>query len=210
MKRCFRNLLLVDTLYLYLSTALMFYFAQAKAAEATFGSKCCLIKLLTHPNNRRLRKYRMFEQLVNEALCLSMAPVEALGEIANAGDELAAFDSALLVVLAGGRNINNVELGLEMGELLAGFAEQRIGPDSSLKGRVAAIHLWPSTSREETQISATHACVLLASGGCTGWNKLEFLTGKRVCLVFSMPEPSWQSGGREFDPHQLHHLESIT
>jgi hypothetical protein len=38
-----------------------------------------------------------------------------------------------------------------------------------------------------------HACVLLASGGCTGWNKLESLTGKRVSLVFSKAVPSWQS-----------------
>jgi len=43
--RCFRNLLLVDSLYLHLSKALMFCFAHAKAAKAKFGHKCCLIKL---------------------------------------------------------------------------------------------------------------------------------------------------------------------
>jgi len=54
------------------------------------------------------------------------------------------------------------------------------------------------------QTSADHVCVLLASGGCTGWNKLEFLSGKRVSILFSTAEPSWQSGGHEFDPRQLH------
>jgi len=54
----FCSLLLVDGLYFHLSTALMFYFAQAKAAEAKFGRKCCLIKLLTHPNNSRLQRHR--------------------------------------------------------------------------------------------------------------------------------------------------------
>jgi hypothetical protein len=34
--------------------------------------------------------------------------------------------------------------------------------------------------REEKQISSGSACVLLASGGCTGLNKLEFLAGKHV------------------------------
>ena len=33
---------------------------------------------------------------------------------------------------------------------------------------------------------------------------LAFLSGKRVSLVFSTGKPSWQSGGREFDPRQLH------
>jgi hypothetical protein len=47
------------------------------------------------------------------------------------------------------------------------------------------------------------ACVLLASGGCTGWNKLEFLTGRRVSPVFSTEEPSWQEGGHEFNACQL-------
>jgi len=62
----------------------------------------------------------------------------------------------------------------------------------------------PSASRDKAQIRICHACVLLASGGCTRWNKLEFLTGKRVSSLFSTAEPSWQSGGCEFDPRQLH------
>jgi hypothetical protein len=37
-------------------------------------------------------------------------------------------------------------------------------------------------------IFATHACVLLASGGCTGCNKFEFLTGKRVNPFFQQQE----------------------
>jgi hypothetical protein len=35
----------------------MQYFAQDKAAEAKFGRKGCLIKLLIHPDNRRLQKH---------------------------------------------------------------------------------------------------------------------------------------------------------
>jgi hypothetical protein len=35
-------------------------------------------------------------------------------------------------------------------------------------------------NREERRTFFHYACVLLASGGCTGWNKSEFLTGKRV------------------------------
>ena len=69
---------------------------------------------------------------------------------------------------------------------------------------VPAVDWDPSTHRDEKYPNALHACVLLASGSCTGWNKLEFLTGKRVSLLFSTAEPSWQSGGHEFDPRQLH------
>jgi uncharacterized 2Fe-2S/4Fe-4S cluster protein (DUF4445 family) len=73
-----------------------------------------------------------------------------------------------------------------------------------MRERIAAIHWEHSSGRGETRISSGHACILLASGGCTGWNKLEFLTGKRVSLVFSTAEPSWQSGIHGFDPRQLH------
>ena len=78
-----------------------------------------------------------------------------------------------------------------------------MGPDFSPEERVAAVHVEPLTGRKETQIPTGHACVLLASGGCTGWNKLEFLTGKRASLLLSTAEPSWQSVGHEFDPRQL-------
>jgi len=40
---CFRNLLLAISLYLHLSKSFMFYFTQAKAAEARFGCKCGFI-----------------------------------------------------------------------------------------------------------------------------------------------------------------------
>jgi hypothetical protein len=36
-------------------------------------------------------------------------------------------------------------------------------------------------------------------------NRFEYLAGKRVSLVFTTQKPSWQSGGRGFDPRQLHH-----
>jgi hypothetical protein len=49
----------VDSLNLHLSAALMFYFAQAKAAEAKFGRKFCLVKYSTHPHNSRLQKHFM-------------------------------------------------------------------------------------------------------------------------------------------------------
>jgi hypothetical protein len=42
------------------------------------------------------------------------------------------------------------------------------------------------------------------SGGKRRQNA-ENRNGKRVSCLFSTPEPSWQSGGREFDPRQLHH-----
>ena len=133
-----------------------------------------------------------------------MAPVEALGQIADAGGEVAAFESGVFVILAGSQDINDVESGLQTGELLAGFTEQGIGPDFSPEEHVAAVDRRPSVGRERDAIPLRSACVLLASGGCTGWNKFEFLTGKRVSLVFSAEEPSWQSGGHEFDPRQLH------
>jgi hypothetical protein len=43
-------------------------------------------------------------------------------------------------------------------------------------------------SGEEMRIRAPYACVLFASGGCTGWNKYEFLAGRRVSLLFQQQE----------------------
>jgi hypothetical protein len=40
--------------------------------------------------------------------------------------------------------------------------------------------IYDRTNREEPHIWNFHACVLLASGSCTDWNKLELLAGKRV------------------------------
>jgi hypothetical protein len=63
-----------------------------------------------------------------------------------------------------------------------------------------------SEPRVEIELLPPHACVLLASGGCTGWNKFEFLTGRRVSFLFATLEQSWQSGGHEFDPRQIHFM----
>ena len=43
----------------------MLYFACAKAAEAKFSCKCCLMRLLKYPKNSRLQKHRRFVQALD-------------------------------------------------------------------------------------------------------------------------------------------------
>jgi hypothetical protein len=43
----------------------------------------------------------MFEQLVNEALRLAVAPVEAFGKIANARHKISPLQPGVLIILAG-------------------------------------------------------------------------------------------------------------
>ena len=59
-----------------------------------------------------------------------------------------------------------------------------------------------------TGIQSHRTCRLLAdlftdSGGKRR-KKAENRVQKRLSCLFSTPEPSWQSGGHEFDPRQLH------
>jgi site-specific recombinase XerD len=68
----------------------MLYFAQAKA-DAKFGHKCCLIKILTHPNNSRLQMYPSTCSSRSLTYLVKIAHVEA----AEAAKELKrAFDRA--------------------------------------------------------------------------------------------------------------------
>jgi len=88
-----------------------------------------------HPGN-----HWVLEQQVEETLRHAVAPVEAVGEAADAGDELPALQPGLCVVHSGREDVREVEPGFQPAELLPGPAQQQVRPGLSPQEGVAAVH----------------------------------------------------------------------